>query len=157
MKALVNFFKISRRHTRVGLALYNTRTYVVLRLKRGSSTYNVKKAVNHLRLPGGGTRTGQALNNVHRNFFPGRSTRRRKRVLLLVTDGISQDNVQGPGKRLRYAGVEVFTVALGRHYRKTQLKQIASDGSHIIKVPFSLLSTVLVNLKRRICTKAPRK
>lgn len=157
LRSLVNAFKVSRRHTRVGLAIYNTRTYVRLRFNRGSSRYNALRAVGNLRLPGGGTRTGQALYQARRAFFPGRASKNRKRVLVLLTDGISQDSVKGHGRNLRYAGVEVFTVAVGRNYRQSQLQQIASDGSHIIKVSFKLLPTKLAGLQRRICRVVPSK
>lgn len=157
LRSLLNVFKISRRHTRVGLALYNTRTYILLRFKRGSSRINAQRVINNLRFPGGGTRTGQALQQARRVFFPGVSPRGVKRVCVLLTDGISQDSVKGHGRNLRYAGVEVFTIAIGRKYRQSQLQQIASDGSHIIKVSFLSLRNILPGLKRRICKVVPSK
>jgi hypothetical protein len=78
-------------------------------------------------------------------------------VLILLTDGISQDRVKGPGRHLRNAGVEVFTIAAGNSYRKRQLRQIASDGSHVIKVSFGLLPTLMIAMKGRICMITPSK
>lgn len=157
IRSLVSFFKISSRHTRVGMVIYGSRPYKIFRLNRYRSRRSLWRAIGRVRYPGGGTKTGKALRYTLRNLFRGRTPKSRKRVLVLLTDGVSQDSVKGPALRLKKAGVEVFTIAVGKSYRKQQLRQIASDGSHIIKVSFSSLPTLMVGLKTRICMIRPSK
>ncbi|EDO50080.1 predicted protein, partial [Nematostella vectensis] len=110
VQSLVSFFRISRRHTRVGMILYSTRSYPIFRLNQYTSKRAIMGKIRNVRYPAGGTRTGQALRYARRYFFSGRKPKGRKRVLILLTDGISQDSVKGPALQLRNAGAEVFTI-----------------------------------------------
>ena len=89
--------------------------------------------------------------------FRGRAARGRKRVAVLLTDGKSQDRVSAPARRLRATGCEVFVLGIGRGYIKSQLRQIATDSSHVFTVSFRSLGQVIKQIKTKACQRIPSK
>lgn len=77
--------------------------------------------------------------------------RGRKPVLVILTDGISQDNVVQPARSLKRKGIELFSLGIGNKFRRLQLQQMASSPSHVMTAGFRKLSTVLAALKHRVC------
>ena len=71
----------------------------------------------------GGPRTGAALKYVKRALFKNRS-RRRKRVLFVITHGKSFDNVAIPSAILRRGGVQLISIGVGKAVSVTQLRQM---------------------------------
>lgn len=60
------------------------------------------------------SRAGEALDHLLKNMFT-ETTGARKgfpRVAVVITDGKSQDPVEGYAKRLKNAGVEIFTLGM---------------------------------------------
>jgi len=84
--------------------------------------------------------------------------RGRKPVLIVITDGISQDNVVVSANSLKRKGIEVFSLGFGHKFRRLQLQQIASSPSHVMTAGFRKLSAVLAALKHKACMPfVPRK
>ena len=112
----------------------------------------VLKAIRRIRYPRGGTRTGRALFYTLKYLFA-RSRRRAPKVLMVLTDGKSQDSVSGPANNLRRAGVRVFAVGIGKSYKIKQLMNIASrrKSRHVFTVNFRNLRSIVRIIKSRIC------
>ncbi|XP_067345178.1 cartilage matrix protein-like [Channa argus] len=69
------------------------------------------------------------------------------KIAVLITDGSSMDNVSRPSQSLKDAGIEIYTIGVGRA-DKSQLMVIASDPIevHMLFVrDFTLLQTFLSN------------
>lgn len=153
VKALVSFFPISRRETHVGVVLYTRRAIPIFNFNRYYTRASLLRAIDNLRYPRGGTYIGKALSFARRYLYSGRPASGRKRVLVVLTDGKSQDLVRSPASRLRARGCEIFVLGIGRGYKKSQLKQIATDSSHIFTVSFRSLGKVIQNIKTKACQK----
>ena len=95
----------------------------------------------------------------HRRYLFRRGRiRGRKPVLIILTDGISQDNVVPAATSLKRKGIEVFSLGIGKKFRRLQLQQMASSPSHVMTAGFRKLSTVLAALQYRACMPfVPRK
>ena len=92
------------------------------------------------------------------NLFGRGRTRGRKPVLVIITDGISQDNVLVPANSLKQKGVEIFSLGIGKKFRRLQLQQMASSPSHVFTAGFRRLSSVLAAIKNKACLPfVPRK
>lgn len=153
IKSLVSFFEVSRGKSRVGLVLFSSRPIPIFGFKRYSSKAQLRRAIGMIRYPRGGTKIGRALDFTRSYLFKGLSVRRRKRVLLLLTDGISQDRVGPPAARMKATGVEVFAIGLGSKFRRRQLQQVATDQNHVLTVAFSRLMTLILRTKNQVCQK----
>nr|XP_002129893.1 P-selectin-like isoform X1 [Ciona intestinalis]XP_026692609.1 P-selectin-like isoform X2 [Ciona intestinalis] len=87
---------------------------------------------------GSGTHTGKAINHaVDIVLAPGNGNRVNARdIVLVITDGKSQDDVGGPALRLRQTGATVFVLPImppkGRLDMR-QVRQIAGSEDNIIK------------------------
>ena len=100
-RRLVNFirditisFRVSRKDTRVALVLYGTRPRKFFGFRRytnnGALFNKFNKAVPYAR---SGTRTGRALRYLWRQVFRRPSRKKATKVIVVITDGKSLDNV----------------------------------------------------------------
>ena len=151
IKSVISFFQVSQGKSRIGFVLFSSRPIPIFGFKRYSSTAKVLRAIDRIRYPRGGTNIGKALDFARNYLFRGRNPRRRKRVLVLLTDGISQDRVGQPASRMKATGAEVFAIGLGKKYRRRQLLQMATDQNHVLTVSFSLLMSAILKLKNQVC------
>lgn len=149
----MSFFPISRRETHVGVVLYTRRAIPIFNFNRYYTRALILRAIDNLRYPRGGTYIGKALSYARRYLYRGTLASGRKRVLVVLTDGVSQDSVSAPAHRLRASGCEIFVLGIGRGYRKSQLRQIATDSSHVFTVSFRSLGKVIQNIKTKACQK----
>ena len=154
VKSVVSFFQISRGKSRIGFVLFSSRPFPIFGFRRYSSKAEILRAIERVRYPRGGTKIGKALDFTRNYLFKGRSVGRRKRVLVLLTDGISQDRVGPAASRVKATGTEVFTIGLGKKVKRRQLLQVATDRNHMMSVSFSTLVTLIQKLKNQVCQKA---
>ncbi|EDO50077.1 predicted protein, partial [Nematostella vectensis] len=120
---VISRFHISPKHTRVGLVLYSNNPYKIFGFNKYTNKNAAMKATGRIPYPRRGTKTGRALAYTGRYLF--RSSKRR-RVLILLTDGRSYDRVSAPARKLRQAGIHIYAVGVGRNYNIKQLRSIAS-------------------------------
>lgn len=154
IKSVVSFFQVSRGKSRVGFVLFSSRPIPIFGLKRYSSKAQLLRAIERVRYPRGGTKIGKALDFARTYLFRGRPFRGRKRVLVLLTDGMSQDRVGPAASRIKATGVEVFAIGLGKKFKRRQLLQLATDQNHVLTVSFGTLMTLILKLKNQVCQKA---
>jgi len=151
---MVRLLPIGQSKTRIAVGLYSTRAYLIFGFKRYNGKTSILNAVRRIRFPRGGTRIGRALNLAARRIFAGRARRGRKRVLIVVTDGISQDRVDRPARYLKARKrVEVFVLGIGNRVRMRELRQIASPHRHVVRSDFRRLQRVVTSMKEKICCK----
>ncbi|XP_032896195.1 collagen alpha-6(VI) chain-like [Amblyraja radiata] len=147
---------------RIGLVQYNKVPTEEFYL----GTYHQKSEIlEHVRsLPywGGGRMTGNAINFVWRNCFTplsgSRATNEIPQIMVLITSGESQDQVEEQAESLRRKGVIVFALGIG-NVNVTELKKIASYPSetYVSRVKdFIQLSPTTEILQKKICSEINR-
>lgn len=146
---VVRRFRISPGYTRVAAEVYSSTPIRTFSFTQYRNAYQVLRAMGSIKYPRGGTNTGKALWDVLRYMFRGRTN--RKRVLLVLTDGRSQDYVLKPARALKRANVEIFSVGVGRGYSMTQLNEMATDRSHVFTVDFRNLNSIIKAIKKKAC------
>ena len=150
MKRLVVSFKISRRFTRVGVVLFSYRPRLIFRFSSYSRKRDILRAIDKIKYPRGGTKTGLAMSFAQRVLF------RRKRgsrtpVMIVMTDGRSQDRVSGAARALKTKRVTIFAVGIGKRYNINQLFQIASSRRHVYTAGFKNLPSIVRVIKTKAC------
>ena len=146
---VIRGFRISPRYTRIAAEVYSSSPLRIFAFTRYRNAYQVRRAIGSIRYPRGGTKTGKALWDVLGYLFRGRTN--RKRVLLVLTDGRSQDHVLKPARALKRANAEIFSVGVGRGYSMTQLNEMATDRSHVFTVDFRNLNSIIKAIKMKAC------
>ncbi|XP_058235769.1 collagen alpha-1(XII) chain isoform X2 [Hemibagrus wyckioides] len=126
------------------------------------NTYDDKgtalSALQLIRYKGGNTKTGVALKYVYDRVITSDSGMRRNvpKVVVAVTDGRSQDEVQKNAAKLQHAGYSVFVVGVA-DVDFVELQNIASKPSerHVFIVDdFDAFATIQDNLVTFICETA---
>ena len=153
---IVKSFKISKYETNVALVLYSSSADIVFDLKKYHKTDDMVRAIQRMKYPKGYTKTGKALDKVRKYVFKGLKSDRKNlpKVVIVMTDGLSQDDVSGPAKKLRDDGVTIISLGVGCCYNETELKEMASDPDekHVLEVSFSALKEFEGVVKGQICS-----
>ena len=151
IKSIVVTLPISRTQSRVGAVLFSTRPIPLFRFGQLNTFTHIKQVIDNIRYPRGSTYIGKALALTRRYLFSGRRRRNSKRILVMLTDGISQDPVSRQAALLKAQGVEVFVVGIGKALKRRQLLQIANDRQHFSVASFRGLATLSNAIRSKIC------
>ena len=151
---IVKSFNIGKYATQVALVLYNSVSEVVFEFK-----YKLKDIVEEIQdmdYPGGGTRTGKALDKVRNDVFKNVEKDRKDlpKVVVVVTDGRSQDSVSVPAQQLRDDDATIISLGVGCCYDESELNEMATDPDekHVLKASFSELDKLKDAMKEQICS-----
>jgi len=101
----------------------------------------------------GGTLTGKALNFVKVELFDKTGRPGVPKVLIVMTDGKSTDDVIKPAKMLSDANITVFAIGIGRNYDMQQLQQIASkpEIKYALTSDFNRLKDLYTSIRDDAC------
>ncbi|KAM9778880.1 collagen alpha-1(XII) chain-like isoform 3-T3 [Syngnathus typhle] len=115
-------------------------------------------APHHIRYKGGNTKTGVALKHTYEKAFTVENGMRRNvpKVVVVITDGRSQDEVRKHAALLQHAGYTVFAVGVA-DVDFAELQEIGSKPSerHVFVVDdFDHFDTIKENLVSFICETA---
>uniref|UniRef100_A0A8C1WHY9 Collagen alpha-1(XII) chain n=1 Tax=Cyprinus carpio TaxID=7962 RepID=A0A8C1WHY9_CYPCA len=154
--AMANAFDLGEDKTRVGVVQYSTDTRTEFNLNQYFKKAELLRAINSLPYKGGNTMTGEALDHLLKNMFTEAAGARKvfPRVAVVITDGKSQDPVEGHAKKLKNAGVEIFTLGI-KEADEEELKQMSSTPyrTHVYTVPnFDMIKAVEKSLITQVCT-----
>lgn len=110
--------------TRVGVIVYSTNSTLALPLDDYSSSFSSQ--LGSIQFLGGGTFTGKALNDSVTSLFNSSAVRSNtSKVLVVITDGVSIDDVVIPALLVNRSGITALAVGIGRNYDRSQLTKIA--------------------------------
>ncbi|XP_077409700.1 collagen alpha-1(XII) chain isoform X3 [Vanacampus margaritifer] len=115
-------------------------------------------APHHIHYKGGNTKTGVALKHTYEKAFTVENGMRRNvpKVVVVITDGRSQDEVRENAARLQHAGYTVFAIGVA-DVDFVELQEISSKPSerHVFVVDdFDHFDTIKENLITFICETA---
>ncbi|XP_050996204.1 collagen alpha-4(VI) chain-like [Acomys russatus] len=131
MERMVNESDISADEIQIGLLQFSSVPREEFRLNQYSSKVDICRAILNMEQMNDGTRTGKALNFTLPFFDSSRGGRPSvHQYLIVITDGVSQDNVAPPAKALRDRNIIIFAIGVGEAQR-TQLLEITNDQDKV--------------------------
>lgn len=148
LRKIAKGFHVSKTTSRFGVLTYSSSVRVNFNFERYTDGKTLDAALRKVRYPRGGTRTGLALTAAKKLF---NRSKKRKRTLVVLTDGRPGDDVRGPSKELKKANVEVFAIGIGKKIGIDDLRMIASDNRHIYMASFKTLEAIVKALSKKIC------
>ena len=151
IKEVAGSFIVSRHGTHVGLVVFASRPEPVFQFNTYYTRRGVMNAVQKIPYINGGTRTGLAIRRATRYLFKPHPQPGRKKVLIVMTDGISYDDVIVPARRLRRTGVSIYALGIGLKYSRRQLGKIAGTPRHVFTSKFATLRKAARKIVSRIC------
>ncbi|XP_074173303.1 collagen alpha-1(XX) chain isoform X2 [Rhinolophus sinicus] len=157
LASVIEPFEIGPDKVQVGLTQYSGDPQTEWDLNAFGTKEEVLGAVQNLHYKGGNTFTGLALTHVlQENLKPTAGPRpEAAKVVILVTDGKSQDDVHTAGRVFKDLNVDVFAVGV-KNADEAELRLLASQPLDITVhnvQDFPQLSTLAGLLSRLICQK----
>ncbi|XP_075171327.1 collagen alpha-6(VI) chain-like [Anomaloglossus baeobatrachus] len=155
MVSVIEDFDIGSDKVHVGVAQYSDLFRTEFQLKTYLDKETLKEKVNNIEKLGGNTLIGNALTKTDSALLSQAANSRInegvQQILLVITDGDSQDKVAEPAEALRRKGVDTYAVGVGR-VSETQLLQIAGFASSRFSVDnFDELKNIKKRIVRDIC------
>uniref|UniRef100_A0A8C2CBV4 Collagen alpha-1(XII) chain n=1 Tax=Cyprinus carpio TaxID=7962 RepID=A0A8C2CBV4_CYPCA len=149
------FDVISRDGMQVSFVQYSDEAKTEFKLNTYHDKGMVLSALQMVKYRGGNTKTGVALKHIGEKVFTSDSGMRRNvpKVLVVVTDGRSQDEVKKNAAKLQHAGYSVFVVGVA-DVDTAELRNIGSKPSerHVFIVDdFDAFTKIQDNLITFIC------
>lgn len=154
IKTFIRTFNVSSDLTRVGVIVYSTNATVVFKMDNYTTQSDVEQAIDNIRYPAGGTYTGKALTKASENLFDPSSARpgNVSKILVVLTDGVSTDDVTQPAALLKNINVVPYVVGIGSNYDLSQLEQIAVNATDLVfRTEFNTISETFNRLRGKIC------
>jgi len=152
---LIDTFNVGRDEVNVATVLYWHNYRIIHRLNTYFSKDSMVRAIQGMPYPGGGTRTGQGLNVIRTRILTNLEASRDQlpKVVVVLTDGLSQDNVASPAQALHNMGVTIIVVGVGCCFYRPELNEMASDPDqdHVYAVSFTDLQQITTSLRQQIC------
>ncbi|NXV40959.1 COKA1 protein, partial [Uria aalge] len=144
-----------------GLSQYSSDPRTEWELSAYSTRDQVLEAMRNLRYKGGNTFTGLALTHVlEQNLKPEAGARlEAEKLVILLTDGKSQDDANLAAQMLKNLGIEIFAIGV-KNADEAELKQVASEPLELTVynvLDFPLLSSLVGRLTRVLCTRIKEK
>uniref|UniRef100_A0A8C9EZT5 Collagen type XX alpha 1 chain n=1 Tax=Pavo cristatus TaxID=9049 RepID=A0A8C9EZT5_PAVCR len=157
LSAIISPFDIAQDRIRVGLSQYSSDPRTEWDLSAYTTRDQVLEAVRNLRYKGGNTFTGLALTHVlEQNLKPDAGARlEAEKLVILLTDGKSQDDANLAARTLKNMGIEIFAIGV-KNADEAELKQVASEPLELTVynvLDFPLLSSLVGRLTRVLCTR----
>ncbi|OWK56567.1 Collagen alpha-1(XX) chain [Lonchura striata] len=154
---LISPFSIAEDKIRVGLSQYSSDPRTEWELSAYSTREQLLEAVRNLRYKGGNTFTGLALTHVlEQNLKPDAGARlEAEKLVILLTDGKSQDDANLAAQTLKNLGIEIFAIGV-KNADEAELRQVASEPLELSVynvLDFPLLSSLVGKLTRVLCTR----
>ncbi|KAI8502373.1 hypothetical protein Bbelb_199610 [Branchiostoma belcheri] len=156
IKDIAKTFVIQPDTTHIAVVQYSNVPRTEFNLNTYSKTADVVDAVGRIHYMKGGTNTGAALTYVGQFVFT-RSMGDRPRnpnVLVVVTDGKSNDNVADATRELRSRGVSVYAIGVGHDVDRSTLQAITGGRSNktvMMTDSFDRLSELTARLQQSLC------
>lgn len=125
----------------------------IFTLKQFYDAEKMMDAIDNATYLRGGTLTGKALKFVKTELFDKTGREGVPKVLIVMTDGKSSDDVIKPAEQLSNANITVFAIGIGRNYDIVQLKQIASkpEMKYALTSDFNRLNDLYTSIRDDAC------
>ncbi|XP_068757174.1 collagen alpha-6(VI) chain-like [Montipora capricornis] len=155
VRTVVSKLNTNNGETRIAAVLFSSKPRVIFGFTRYRKKAQILNAINRIRYPRGGTKTGWAMRYTYSRVF--RQARRRvRKVAIVMTDGRSYDRVAGPGQQFRRKNIICYAVGIGRRFNRRQLVQIAAGNRRrVVTVGFKGLQSIAGTIARGACTGRP--
>ncbi|XP_026858408.2 collagen alpha-6(VI) chain isoform X1 [Electrophorus electricus] len=155
LNTLVSDFKIGNKSVQVGVVQFSSDPHTILNLNNIYDKHQILDAINGMQQLGGQTMLGLALSYLLRSFDSTMGGRPgAPQFLILITDGMAQDEVTMPAKVLKDRGVIIYSIGVENadHAQLTEISQ--PTGRVYMERDFDALEFLREDLQLEICISA---
>ncbi|XP_035692567.1 collagen alpha-3(VI) chain-like, partial [Branchiostoma floridae] len=154
IRQLFAYLDIGENAVRVSIVQYAAQARTEFFLDQYYDLQEAQDAVDGIEYMGGYTLTGKAIDfatNLHFDLRKGARADVTK-IAVVITDGISYDDVNRPARRMRQAGIVTIAVGVGNNLDRDQLTAIAGDAKTLLSLDdFDRLQDLTTSLPTMLC------
>ncbi|KAM3855797.1 vitrin [Vipera latastei] len=146
-------FEISDTDTRIGAVQYTYEQRLEFDFNKHNTKQEVLNAIKRINYWSGGTSTGAAINFAFEQLFS-KSKPNKRKIMILITDGRSYDDVRGPALAAHQNGVIAYSIGIA-WAAQDELEAVATDPDkeHSFFVDeFDRLYRFVPKIIQNICT-----
>ena len=154
IKDTVNSFNIGFDKTHVGALIFSETVKIkkVFGLDDHYTKSGINSAIDKVIYPSGGTYTGKALRTAREKIYTESGDREDKpNVVIVITDGKANDDVEGPANQLRLLPAVIFAVGVGTNFDQDELEKMAGSSKNVFTADFNNLSQIIENITLSAC------
>uniref|UniRef100_A0A8C5F2M9 VWFA domain-containing protein n=1 Tax=Gopherus evgoodei TaxID=1825980 RepID=A0A8C5F2M9_9SAUR len=151
MNEMISMFQVSANGVRFGVVQYESIPQTEFTISQYNSVKQLKEAVRVIQQLGGGTNTGDALRYM-KSLFVKAARDSVPKLLIVITDGESQDQVTKAAEELRQEGIIIYAIGVKNAVKK-ELKDIAGTEDRMFFVnDFDSLKLIKHDIVQDICS-----
>ncbi|PFX30926.1 Matrilin-4 [Stylophora pistillata] len=133
---VIDHFKVSPKDTHVGVVSFSTQARTEISFTSKQTVDAIKSSVLNISYHGGSTRIDLGLIKTYAELFSAQGGMRTNmaRVLLVITDGKSQDGESETKQQAQYLkddGILIFALGIGSGIKMTELKSMVSMEHYV--------------------------
>lgn len=157
LNVMVSKFEIGKESVQVGVVQFSTDPQNEFALNTFYDTNQMSEAIDGMQQMEQNTYIGKALKYLSGQFSPPRGRSNAPKVIVVITDGESQDEVAGPAKDLRDKGVTIYCIGVV-DANSEQLRNISGSPNNVyMERNFDALDALDKDLTLKICNIADGK
>ena len=152
VKTVVDFYHVSPVGTNVATVVFSSNATTIFKLDTYYSKSDINATIDAIVFPGKATRIGNGLTVVRNEVFANARSG-IPNIFILITDGVSIDDIVLPSTFLKAMKVVMFAVGVGEFYAKEQLEEISSDPdvTYVFESDTADLPELATQLKNAVC------
>ncbi|CAD5221264.1 unnamed protein product [Bursaphelenchus xylophilus] len=131
---LANRLNVSAQGSHLAVIQYSETPQLEISLSQYTNPNQLDWAIQRIKYQSGATNTGKALQLALENGFQGARGGHVPKVVIVVTDGQSQDDVAEAAQRLKDAHVMVYAIGVTNLVNVHQLHQITGNALRVFTV-----------------------
>ena len=150
---VINFYSIGKNETNVGIVVFSSYSTTTFTFDSHYSKLDINTEIDAMTYPLNGSNIGVGLTTVRTELF-GNARLGVPNCLIVVTDGVSTDDISMPSAYLNAMKVFTIAVGVGDYYAKEELNELATrpSSSSVFETPsFDDLPATATKLNEAIC------
>lgn len=154
IKEFLHMFTIGPKQVRAGVVQFSDMPKLEFNQSEYTSISTLEKALDDITLKYGTAYIGKALQFMNKQFDDAYETRGTNvhKILILLTDGLSNDDVKRPAGELRAKGVDIYSIGIENANDK-QILDISDDfGKTFIVTDLDKLQPIKNEIATDICS-----
>uniref|UniRef100_A0A8C4JK09 VWFA domain-containing protein n=1 Tax=Dromaius novaehollandiae TaxID=8790 RepID=A0A8C4JK09_DRONO len=136
MNEMIRMFHVGASSVRFGVVQYSDKSRTEFVIGQHNQMTKLTEAIRNIDQIGGGTQTGNALRSM-KSLFKMAARENVPQILIVITDGQSQDKVNQAAKELRQQEIVIYAIGVKKAVQKEALKE---DGINLVAVGVSTAS-----------------
>ncbi|XP_074844397.1 collagen alpha-4(VI) chain-like [Carettochelys insculpta] len=151
MNEMISTFRVSASGVRFGVVQYASAPQTEFIISQYNSVRQLKEAVRVIQQSGGGTNTGDALRYM-KSLFAKAARDSVPRLLIVITDGESQDHVTEAAEDLRQEGIVIYAIGVKNAIKKELIDIAGTEDRMFFVNDFDSLKHIKHDIVQDICS-----